>query len=83
LDGRAPVERKGGTATFTGDGTTTSFKITHGITVTPTVALVGKGISGLPDIDYWTADATYITVVFKTAPASGVDIRLWWLALRL
>jgi len=83
LDGRAPVERNGGTATFTGDGTTTSFQIRHGFTVVPTVALVGKGISGLPDIDYWTADATYITVVFKTAVASGVEIRLWWLALRL
>jgi len=84
LDGRAPIERNGGIATFSGDGTTTSFQIKHGLTATPTVTLVGKGISGLPDIDYWTADATYITVVFKSAPPSGTEnIRIWWLAIKL
>jgi len=77
------MQRNGGIATFTGDGTTTSFQITHGLETTPTVALIGKASSGLPDIDYYTADATYITVVFKTAPVSGVEIKLWWLAIRL
>jgi len=83
LDKRAPVGRSGGIATFTGDGVTTSFKITHGLGLAPTVALVGKAVGGLPNIDYWEADATYITVVFKAAPGAGVEIKLWWLAMRL
>ena len=71
-------------ATFSGDGTTTSFQISHGLTTTPTVALVGKAISGLPDIDYWEVDSSYITVYFKTPPSSGTDnVKLWWMAIRL
>jgi len=84
LDKRAVIERNGGIATFSGDGTTISFQITHGLTTTPTIALVGKAISGLPDLDYWTADETYITVYFKTAPPAGTEnIKLWWYAIRL
>jgi len=83
LDRRAPVGLRAGKATFTGDGATTSFKIEHGLAATPTAALAGKGTSGIPDIDYWTADTTHITVVFKVAPPSGVSFDVWWLALRL
>lgn len=84
LDGRAPAELNGGIATFSGDGTTTSFQIPHGLSTTPTIALVGKAISGLPDIDYWEVDTTYIIVHFKSPPSSGTDnIKLWWLAIRL
>jgi len=82
LDGRTPAELKCGLITFTGDGTTTSFKIPHGLTETPTVAFVGKASSGLPDVDYWTVDSSYITVVFKTAPSSGSSVSLWWMAIR-
>lgn len=74
---------KGGTAEFTGDGTTTSFNITHGFAETPTIALVGKAVENLPAIDHWTADETYITVTFESAPASGVSIKIWWLAIKL
>jgi len=46
--------------------------------------MVGKAISDLPDLDYWEADATYITVYFKSPPPSGTEnIKLWWLAIRL
>ena len=84
LDGRAPAGINGGKASFDGDGSTTSFKITHGLGATPTVALVGKAVSGLPDIDYWDVDTTYITVYFKSAPPSGTgNVILWWLAIRL
>jgi len=34
LDKRSPLEFKGGLATFTGDGTTTTFTITHGLETT-------------------------------------------------
>jgi len=82
LDKRSPLEFNGGTVSFTGDGATTTFTFAHGLSTTPTVVLVGKQASGLPDIDCWTADATNISVVFKSAPASGVEVRLWWFALR-
>jgi hypothetical protein len=73
---------KGGLASFTGDGSTKTFQITHGVGTTPVSAIVGKGASDLPDLDYWTADETYITVTFKTAPANGATIKLFWLALK-
>jgi len=73
---------KGGLASFTGDGTTKTFQITHEVGTTPVSVIVGKGASGLPDIDYWTADETHITVEFKNPPADGADIKLWWIALK-
>ena len=66
----------------TGDGTSISFQIEHGLGQTPKSVFVGKGASDLPDIDYWTADDTYITVYFKSAPPSDVTIKLWWIAIK-
>ena len=84
LDKRSPLGLNGGVATFSGDGTTTSFSIPHGLGTTPTVALVGKAVAGLPDIDYWDADTTNIIVHFKSPPSSGTDnVRIWWLTIRL
>ncbi|RKY29149.1 MAG: hypothetical protein DRP74_09205 [Candidatus Omnitrophota bacterium] len=83
LDSRTPTEIKGGIVAFEGDGATTTFQIAHGLSTTPTTCFVGKGASGLPDIDYWEANPTYITVHFKSAPASGVSVTLWWLAILL
>jgi hypothetical protein len=81
LDGRTPLEKNGGKIRFTGNGSTLTFNIPHGLTTTPTVALVGKASQNLPDIDYWIADTTNISVTFKSPPPSG-DFYLWWLALR-
>lgn len=83
LDGRSPARVRAGVATFSGDGATTAFSIAHGLGAAPTAALVGKAASGLPDIDYWEADATYIVVHFKSAPPAGAEVRIWWLAVRL
>ncbi|MHA1741828.1 MAG: hypothetical protein ACTSVD_07040 [Candidatus Thorarchaeota archaeon] len=82
LDKRCPLEFNGGVYGFTGDGATRVFSIPHGLSATPTVALVGKGSADLPDIDFWTADDQYIIVTFKTAPETGLAGKLWWLALR-
>lgn len=82
LDGRSPSSFNCGLAVFSGDGVTTSFQIAHGLGTVPTLVLLGKGVSGLPDIDYWEADNTYITVYFKSAPSSGTDnVKIWWLAI--
>jgi hypothetical protein len=73
---------RGGQAVFTGDGSTSSFSIPHNLGTTPVAVVVGKGSPGLPDIDYWTADSTNIYVVFKTPPGSGVEVRVWWIAVK-
>lgn len=72
---------KGGLASFTGDGSAKSFQITHGVGVTPIAVVVGKGAPNLPDLDYWEADEAKITIWFKTAPAAGATIKLWWIAI--
>jgi len=72
---------KGGLASFTGDGSTKTFQIAHEVGATPTCVMVGKAAADLPDLDYWEADETNITVSFKTAPAAGATIKLWWLAV--
>jgi hypothetical protein len=70
----------GGKASLTGDGSTTTFTIPHGLDAEPLTVMVGKASSGIPDIDYFTADSTNITVVFKSAPPS-VTFDLWWIAV--
>ena len=71
-----------GEAVFTGDGSTDWFKIAHGLGVKPIAVMVGKGASGLPDIDYWEVDETYITVHFKSPPSEGANVRIWWIAVK-
>lgn len=82
LNNRAPKKIACGIATFSGDGETTEFQIEHGLANIPTCVICGKGASNLPDIDYWIANNTHITIVFKVAPPSGIDnVKIWYLAL--
>ena len=71
---------QGGLVTLTGDGQNRTFTFAHNLGKTPVSVIVGKASANLPDIDYWTADSTNITVVFKSAPPSG-QFSLWWIAL--
>jgi hypothetical protein len=71
----------GGRAQFTGDGSTTSFAIPHGLGEVPVAVMVGKGSPGLPDIDHFTADANSITVIFKSPPPA-TSFYVWWIAVR-
>ena len=73
---------KGGQAVFSGDGSTSTFSIPHGLGVTPVAVVVGKGSPNLPDIDYWTADSVNIYVTFKAPPGPGVEVRVWWIAVK-
>jgi hypothetical protein len=71
----------GGTAMFSGDGTTTQFRIPHGLASTPSKVLVTPGSSDAQGAFYVTADATYIYVNYATAPPSGTNnIVLYWYA---
>jgi len=69
----------GGEATFSGDGTTTTFTIAHGLADTPGSVKVTPGSADADGDFYVTVDATDITVTFASAPATGTDnVVLWW-----
>lgn len=68
-----------GTATFTGDGTTTQFTISHGLVSTPTVVIVTpKGSTPKPDSIDW--DSTTIYINYSTAPTAGTTLTFSWYA---
>jgi len=74
-----PTENSG-VAVFSGDGSTTTFRIEHGLANTPSKYVVSPLT---PDADASrtiTVDSTYITITFDTAPPSGTDnIKFgWW-----
>jgi len=70
-----------GTATFSGDGTTTQFKIQHGLASTPTKILITPGSNDAKGAFYATADATYIYINYDTAPPTGTNnVVLYWYA---
>ena len=70
-----------GTATFSGDGSTTQFSIEHGLVSTPSKVQVTAMSSDAAGDFYVTADSTYIYVNYKTAPPSGTDnVKLSWYA---
>lgn len=70
------LKKNYGTATFSGDGTTTQFTIVHGLVSTPSyVNVIPK--AGAPQPDSIDADTTNITLTFTTAPAAGTYY-YWW-----
>ena len=62
-----------GSQTFSGDGSTTSFNIPHGLGSTPSAWTVEPTSDDASGYSHSTADATNITVEFDTAPPSGTD----------
>jgi parallel beta-helix repeat protein len=70
-----------GTATFSGDGTTTTFAIAHELAGTPKSWRVEAGSADAKGNKYVTADATNLYVTFATAPPSGTNnVVLVWSA---
>jgi len=68
-------------ATFSGDGTTTQFKIAHGLASTPKSAVVTPASGDAKGTFYVTVDATYIYVNYATAPPAGTNnVVLYWYA---
>jgi hypothetical protein len=75
------VVRNGGTATFSGNGSQTTFTIAHGLAGTPKSWRVEAGSADAKGDKYVTADATNLTVTFATAPPSGTNnVVLVWQA---
>jgi len=70
-----------GTATFSGDGSTTQFSIAHGLVSTPTKVLVTPMTADAASDFYVTADDTNIYINYKSAPPSGTDnLKFSWYA---
>ena len=70
-----------GTATFSGDGTTTQFSIAHGLVSTPTKVQVTPMTADAASDFYVTADDTNIYINYKSAPPSGTDnLKFSWYA---
>lgn len=75
------VTENSGTATFSGDGTTTQFKIAHGLARTPKMVNVIPASSDAKGTFYVTVDDTYIYVNYATAPPAGTNnVALMWSA---
>jgi hypothetical protein len=60
-----------GTATFSGDGVTTTFAITHGLGVAPTTVNLTAASAAAAAAFWWSASSTTITVTYLVAPANG------------
>jgi len=74
-------KRNSGSATFSGDGSTTQFKIAHGLRSAPSKVLVTPASADARGSYHVTADATYIYVNYATAPPAGTNnIVLYWYA---
>jgi hypothetical protein len=74
-------KRNSGSATFSGDGTTTQFSIPHNLVSAPTKVIVTPASRDAAGQFYVTADSTYIYVNYLTAPPSGTNnVVLYWYA---
>ncbi|RLI50743.1 MAG: hypothetical protein DRP09_19790 [Candidatus Thorarchaeota archaeon] len=70
-----------GTATFSGDGSTTQFSIAHGLVSAPTKVQVTPLTEDAAGDFYVTADNTNIYINYLSAPASGADnVKVSWSA---
>ena len=80
-ENRGWATENSGTATFSGDGTTTQFSIAHGLVSAPTKVLVTPMTADAASDFYVTADDANIYINYKSAPPSGTDnLKLSWYA---
>jgi hypothetical protein len=73
------MSHNGGTATLTGNGTTTVFNIPHLLFAAPTVATVRpkNAAAVTAGVPFVTADATNVIVNWTTAPPTST-MTFWW-----
>jgi len=80
-EGVNALTENSGTATFSGDGSTTQFSIPHGLVSTPTKVQVTPLTEDAAGDFYVTADATNIYINYLSPPASGADnVKVSWSA---
>lgn len=73
VDTRIDSNVKGGSSTFSGDGSTKSFDISHGFSSKPTAFNVQAETDDASAISHATAGSSNITVNYDTAPPSGTN----------
>jgi len=79
--GDFPLLRNSGVETFSGDGTTTTFNIPHGLILAPTKYVVSPLTPDADAARTITADDTNIIVTYVTAPPAGTDnLKFGWYA---
>jgi len=67
---------------ITGDGTNTSFSISHGLSTTPSQVLVTPTNSSMASATWWVSakSSTTFTITFSTAPSNGDKLSFDWYA---
>ena len=84
LDGRAPLKRNGGLATFSGDGTTKDFGVAHNWGEVPTAVFVTPASPDASGSFWVEVDATNLIVHYNTAPPSGTNnVKFFYILLKL
>lgn len=71
-----------GTATFSGNGSNTTFAIPHNLASSPSFAQVSPNTSAANGSYHVTVDSTNVNAIFSPAPASGSNnVILYWQAV--
>ena len=79
VDAKVVRSENSGKATFSGDGTTKTFTIPHGLYKSPSEVSVTPASSGASGSFYVTVDGTNIYVNYLTAPPAGTNnVVLYW-----
>lgn len=75
------INTSSGSATQSGNASTTVFNIPHGLTTTPSnVVIEPNSVDALGDFT-WTVNATNIVLTYQVAPPSGTNNLTWnWIA---
>lgn len=73
VNGVDTVKQARGTATFSGDGSTTQFTITHGLGYVPRQWFIEEVTDDGSNVSHTTADANTLTINYDTAPTSGTN----------
>lgn len=74
-------DKTSGTASQSGNGTETTFQIPHSLNAAPACYAITPLTEDAAASFWVTADATNLTITYKTAPAAGtVNLRWNWLA---
>ena len=68
------------TVTFTGDGSTTTFSVAHGLVAQPSKYFMQALNDLAKNYSTFSADATYLYVNFSSAPPSGSTLSYYWYA---
>lgn len=76
-------KQNGGIATFTGDGTATTFTINHGLSVTPSAFSVTANNADSAKEHYAVVNSSVISITFTTPPANSIALAFNWFASSL